>query len=217
MTLAIFDLDNTLIAGDSDHLWGEFVCDIGLANSASHREKNAQFAADYRRGELDVLAYLHFALDPIRGMDPTQVEVLQNQFMTDYIESLMLPRADALIADHRARGHTLLIITATNTVVTRPIADRLGIEHLIGCEPEIIGGCYTGASVGVPSYREGKVVRLKQWLGTHSESMADAWFYSDSHNDLPLLREVAHPVAVDPDTTLKQIADQNQWPVISLR
>lgn len=217
MTLAIFDLDNTLIAGDSDHRWGEYLCERGLVDPALHKLGNDRFYADYKRGSLDVDAYLRFALGPIAGMTEAQVAALQQAFVRDCIESLLLDKAFALLEKHRQQGHTLLIITATNTVVTRPIATRLGVEHLIGSDAEIVAGCYTGNPTGVPAYREGKVSRLADWLKSRTEDLSGAWFYSDSHNDLPLLSQVDHPVAVDPDPTLAAHAANRGWPLLSLR
>lgn len=217
MTLAIFDLDNTLIAGDSDHRWGEYLCEQGLVDPARHKQENDRFYADYKRGCLDVDAYLRFALGPIAGMTEQQVAALQQAFVNDCIEPLLLDKAFALLADHRQRGHTLLIITATNTVVTRPIATRLGVEHLIGSDAEVIAGCYTGNPSGLPAYREGKITRLADWLKNRTENLTGAWFYSDSHNDLPLLSQVDHPVVVDPDPTLAAHAAHKGWPVLSLR
>ncbi len=217
MPLAIFDLDNTLLAGDSDHRWGEFLCDTGVVDPKDFAASNDRFYADYQRGELDIDAYLRFALGPIAGQTPAQVASLQTQFLQDYIEPMLLPAAFELVDKHRKAGDRILIITATNTVVTGPIATRLGIEDLIGSDAELVDGRYTGAPTGVPSYREGKVARLETWLAEQGESMAGAWFYSDSHNDLPLLGAVDNPVAVDPDDTLREHALNAGWPVISLR
>ena len=218
MTLSIFDLDNTLIAGDSDHRWGKYLCEQGFADPVLHKKENDRFYADYTRGSLDVDAYLRFALGPIAGMAIAEVETLQQAFVRDCIESLLLDKAFALLETHRKQGDTLLIITATNTVVTQPIATRLGVTHLIGSEAEIKSGCYSGKPSGIPAYREGKVIRLLEWLKSQrEEAIEGAWFYSDSHNDLPLLSLVDHPVAVDPDTTLAAHAATQGWPVISLR
>jgi len=217
MTLAIFDLDNTLIAGDSDHLWGCFLCEEGLVDSADFARRNEAFYRDYQQGTLDIEAYLRFALSPLAGRSPQQLADWHARFMRRVIEPIILPAGRALIADHRARGHTLLIITATNEFITRPIANTLGIEHLLACEAEQVNGHYTGEPRGIPSYREGKVTRLDHWCGQHGEAVAGAWFYSDSHNDLPLLERVDKPVAVDPDERLRAHALRAGWPVISLR
>lgn len=217
MTLAIFDLDNTLLAGDSDHAWGEFLVDAELVDADSHRQQNDQFYQDYLNGELDVYRYQRFALAPIADRDPEEVAAWRKAFMNSRIKPLYQRQANELLASHRAQGHTLMIITATNRFVTGPIAEAMGIEHLLATEPEIVDGRYTGDIVGVPTYQDGKVVRLKEWLEEHGENLEGAWFYSDSHNDLPLLKLVDNPVAVDPDPTLEQYARDQGWPVMSLR
>lgn len=217
MTLAIFDLDNTLIAGDSDHLWGVFVCEQGLVDGDDFARRNEAFYADYQRGELDIDTYLRFALAPLAGRPQEQLAAWHAAFMREKIEPIMLPAAAELIARHRDRGDTLLIVTATNAFITRPIADALGVDNLLACEGEIVDGRYTGQPVGIPTYREGKVTRLEAWLAQTGLSMAGAWFYSDSHNDLPLLERVDNPVAVDPDDILAERARSEGWPVISLR
>lgn len=217
MTLAIFDLDNTLLAGDSDHSWGEFLCAEGEVDPAVFASENDGFYAAYQAGTLDIDRYLKFALAPIAGRDLGSVATLQERFLADWVEPMVLTKGLELIAHHRRQGHTLMIITATNTVVTKPIAARLGIEHLLGSDAEIVDGRYTGAIIGTPTFQNGKVTRLKSWLAEHGESLEGAWFYSDSHNDLPLLEQVDNPVAVDPDTRLEAAAEQRGWRVISLR
>ena len=137
--------------------------------------------------------------------------------MASKIEPNILPKAEELLARHRTKGDTLLIITATNRFITAPIAERLGVDHLIAVNPEVKEGRYTGRVSGIPSYREGKVTRLEKWLEDQDLTMEGAWFYSDSHNDLPLLEIVEHPVAVDPDDTLREIAKERQWRIMSLR
>lgn len=217
MALAIFDLDNTLIGGDSDNLWGEFVCQQGIVEGEEFRAQNNQFYADYQAGDLDIDAYLRFALSPLIGVPRATREAWHREFMQTMIEPIMLPAAEALIGKHRDNGDELLIITATNRFVTEPIAERLGIEHLIACEGEIVDDVYTGEPDGIPSYANGKVTRLEAWLEGRATGMEGAWFYSDSHNDLPLLELVDNPVAVDPDDTLRARAEAEGWPVISLR
>ena len=216
VTLAIFDLDNTLIAADSDHLWGEFLCRRGIVDGADFAARNDRFYADYLRGALDIEAYLEFVLAPLAGRPLAEIAPWQQEFMRECIAPALLPAADALIADHRGRGHRPLIITATNELVTRPIAERLGVPDLLGCQVEVADGTVTGRSTGTRTYREGKVTRLREWLREENESLEGAWFYSDSHNDLPLLEVVDNPVAVDPDDTLRQTAQQRGWPVLSL-
>ncbi len=217
MTLAIFDLDNTLIAGDSDYLWGRFVCERGIVDGADFAARNERFYRDYQRGELDIEAYLRFALAPLVGQSPQTLAAWHRDFMRSMIEPIMLPAARELIARHRESGHRLLVVTATNRFITEPIVRALGIRDLLACEGEIVDGRYTGEPAGVPSYAEGKVVRLRQWLADRDESLPGAYFYSDSHNDLPLLELVDNPVAVDPDDTLRARALEADWPIISLR
>jgi len=217
MTLAIFDLDNTLIGGDSDNLWGQYLVDQNLVEATCFSEQNDQFYEDYKAGSLDIDAYLRFALGPLKGQPGEVLNSWHRGFMRSVIEPIMLPKAAALIERHKAQGHTLLIITATNVFITRPIADALGIENLLGCEAEIIDGLYTGEPIGVPSYREGKVTRLDAWLAETGESMDGAYFYGDSQNDLPLLELVDNPIAVDPDDVLRARAIEAGWLVTSLR
>ena len=217
MGLALFDLDNTLIAGDSDHLWGDFLVSQGRVDATEHKALNAHFYDQYKNGELNIDEYLAFALGPMTGMTKEALVPLQRQFIRDHIEPILLDAAFALLEQHRALGDTLVIITATNTLVTQPIADRLGVEHLIGCEAEIIDGCYTGKPTGVPSFAQGKVSRIQTWCEENKKSIENAVFYSDSHNDLPLLRTVDRAVAVDPDDRLREEAVRQGWNVISLR
>ncbi len=217
MALAIFDLDNTLLAGDSDYLWGQFLGEIGVVDRASYEQQNARFYEDYKEGRLDIMAFLAFSLKPLSQHPRSTLDAWHNRFMREKIEPLITPAAERLIERHRSAGDTLMIITATNAFVTAPIAERLGIPHLIATEPEQAGDRYTGAVAGVPSFREGKVTRLEAWLGAHDVSLQEAWFYSDSHNDLPLLERVTHPVAVDPDRQLADYARAEGWPIISLR
>jgi|TARA_B100000700_G_scaffold129286_1_gene144862 HAD superfamily hydrolase (TIGR01490 family) len=217
LSLAIFDLDNTLIGIDSDHAWGEFLLEQGAVDPVAYREANERFMRDYENGTLDMHAFLEVALKPLAENTPEQLAAWHQQFMASKIEPAILTRGEELVARHRTRGDTLLIITATNRFITGPIAERLGIDNLIAVEPEIHNGRYTGRVTGTPSYREGKVVRLEQWLEGRGVTMDGAWFYSDSHNDLPLLEQVDHPVAVDPDPRLRQHALDQGWRLISLR
>lgn len=217
MALAIFDLDNTLIGGDSDHLWGEFVCERGLVDSEEFGARNDQFYEDYKSGQLDIDAYLRFALAPLKGRELQELAAWHRDFMASKIEPVMLPRASQLIANHRDRNDHLLVITATNEFITRPIASALGIEDILACQAQMVDGYYTGEPEGVPSYHEGKVTRLEQWLRGRDISLEGAYFYTDSHNDLPLLEQVDKPIAVDPDPILLSRAQEAGWPVISLR
>jgi len=217
LTLAIFDLDNTLLAGDSDHAWGEFLVEEGIVDAEAYRKANDRFYQEYLNGELDILNYLEFALAPlaIHSMD----ELLQwrARFMDKKVRPMLQEKASELLVSHRERGHTLMIITATNRFVTELIADVLGVEHLIATEPEMVNGRYTGGIAGTPSFQEGKVARLNDWLATSGESLNGAWFYSDSHNDLPLLEKVDNPIAVDPDPKLEEHARNKGWDVMTLR
>jgi HAD superfamily hydrolase (TIGR01490 family) len=217
VTLAIFDLDNTLIGGDSDYLWGCFVCERTLVDAAAFGAQNDRFYADYQSGSLDIDAYLRFALSPLAGQSRETLASWHRDFMASKIDPIMLPKAAALIESHRDQGHQLLILTATNRFITGPIASALGIEELIACEGEIIDGRYTGEPRGVPSYHAGKVTRLNQWMADRDVTLDGAYFYSDSHNDLPLLELVDNPVAVDPDPTLLAHAEAAGWAIISLR
>lgn len=221
MSLAIFDLDNTLLGGDSDHGWGEFLVGRGLVDEREFREANDRYYQQYQSGQLDIHAYLAFALEPLTQHDVPTLRALHAEFMRDVIAPMRLPKAEALLAEHRARGDYLLIITATNAFVTRPIAESLGVDDIIATEPELRGdlqtGRYTGRIVGTPSFREGKVVRLNEWLRDRAFDLTGSSFYSDSHNDLPLLEMVEKPVAVDPDERLHAHALAKGWPVMSLR
>jgi len=217
VALALFDLDNTLIAGDSDHLWGEFLCRQGIVDRAHFASANDRYYADYQRGVLDIGDYLRFALAPLAGRRLADLEPWRQRFMEELVTPLMLPEADRLLDSHRGRGDRLLIITATNELIAEPIAAALGVDEFLGCQVEIVDGVVTGRSTGVPTYRDGKVQRLSQWLETTGESLTGATFYSDSHNDLPLLEAVDYPVAVDPDPALAARAGELGWPVISLR
>jgi HAD superfamily hydrolase (TIGR01490 family) len=217
LALAIFDLDNTLIAGDSDHLWGEFLVEKALVDADYFKARNDAFYQDYVNGTLDMTAYLDFSLAPLAEHGKDKLNILHEEFMAGYIQPIMLNKARMLLNQHRAKDDTLLIITATNRFVTAPIAKALGVDHLLAIELEEKDGRYTGKVSGVPSYREGKITRLNAWLKNQDCSMEGAYFYSDSHNDLPLLETVAQPIAVDPDEKLADIAKRRGWKIISLR
>ncbi|EON90667.1 HAD-superfamily hydrolase [Marinobacter lipolyticus SM19] len=217
MTLAIFDLDNTLLAGDSDHAWGEFLVEEGIVDAEEYRRANDRFYQEYLNGELDILHYLGFALQPLAKHAMADLLTWRERFMDKKVRPMLQDKAFNLLDEHRNQGHTLMIITATNRFVTEPIADILGIEHLIATDPELVDGRYTGKVAGIPSFQDGKVTRLNDWLDSNSETLDGAWFYSDSHNDAPLLRKVDNPVAVDPDPTLEKLAVENGWTVMSLR
>ncbi|KFI22299.1 HAD family hydrolase [Nitrosococcus oceani] len=217
MGLAIFDLDNTLLGGDSDYLWGQFLVEQGIVNSDDYQQTNQAFYRQYQEGTLNIYEFLAFQLAPLRQYPPQQLEIWRSQYLEEKIRPIILPQARELLALHRAQGHALLIITATNRFITGPIAEMLGIDDLIATEPEMRDGCYTGQVKGVPSYREGKVTRLKTWLKERALTLKTSWFYSDSHNDIPLLEQVTYPVAVDPDSLLNTYAGTKGWAIISLR
>ncbi|MCW8195731.1 HAD family hydrolase [Proteobacteria bacterium 005FR1] len=217
MSLVLFDLDNTLIAGDSDHLWGEFLVEQALVDEQVYRARNDQFYRAYQRGELDITAYLRFALEPLTRFTFGQLAELHAQFLQDKIEPLRLPKAEALIAEHKARGDTLAIITSTNRFVTAPIARMLGIDNLMATELEEADDRYTGEVVGIPCYQAGKIEHLQGWLKQKPHDLTGSYFYSDSINDLPLLQKVDNPVAVDPDPVLQAHAEAQGWPILRLR
>ncbi|WP_394559887.1 HAD family hydrolase [Aquipseudomonas alcaligenes] len=217
MRLALFDLDNTLLAGDSDHSWGEFLCETGRVDAVEYRARNDAFYADYCAGKLDVVAYQSFTQDILSRTGAEELASWQAEFMRDVIEPIILAKGEALLQQHREAGDKLVIITATNRFITAPIAARLGVETLIATECAMEDGRYLGRVDGVPCYQAGKVVRLNEWLAESGLSLEGAYFYSDSRNDLPLLEAVANPVAVDPDNTLRATATERGWPVLSLR
>lgn len=215
--LAIFDLDNTLINGDSDHAWGEFLCRRGIVDEKAYREANDHFLQQYQAGTLDIHEFLNFALRPLANHSEEQLNAWHAEFMTECIEPMMLPAARDLLDKHRAQGDFLLIITATNRFVTAPIAERLGVDALLATEPERLADRFTGRVAGTPCFQGGKVVRLDTWLSETGHSLAGSSFYSDSHNDLPLLEKVDFPVAVNPDARLEAVARERDWPVMDLR
>ena len=217
MALAIFDLDNTLIAGDSDHGWGEFLVANNRVDVDHYRAMNDRFYADYEAGCMDIQAYLNFSLAPLAQIPSDDLRQLHREFMQTVIAPMRLDRADHLIQQHREAGDRLLVITSTNRFIVEPICRSLGIDELLATDLEIIDGRYTGKIVGTPTYREGKVERFNQWLAENNEQSEGSYFYSDSINDLPLLLQVSHPVAVDPDEPLREEAMTRGWDIISLR
>jgi len=217
MPLAIFDLDETLITGDSDHAWGELIVERGLVDRELYGKENDRFYQDYKKGRLDVMAYLSFVLRPLAGMTLGEIEVLQKAFMLAKIEPMIPSKALDLLDWHRKNDDTLVMITATNDLITAPIAKRFGIPTLIASSAEIVQGRVSGKVTGVPSFKEGKVTRLQAWLDETNYALKGSCFYSDSHNDLPLLEFVERPVAVDPDPELKKAALERGWEIVSLR
>lgn len=232
MSLAIFDLDNTLLNGDSDYLWGQFLVEKGIVDGNDYEKKNQKYYQAYQDGTLDILEFLRFSLHPLSKYDVEQLNVWHQQFMQEKIRPIILEKGRALLEKHNQQGDTLLIITATNLFITEPIARELGVDEIIATEPEIKTGRYTGEVSGIPCFREDKIQRLKLWLEKHelekygldkkglkvqNTKIENTWFYSDSHNDIPLLEKVSHPVATDPDNQLRAHAQKYGWPIISLR
>tara|TARA_R110002072_G_scaffold1369_16_gene11451 strand:- start:9702 stop:10355 length:654 start_codon:yes stop_codon:yes gene_type:complete len=217
LKLAIFDLDETLIGLDSDHAWGDYAVEHGLVDAAEHTAENLRFYEDYKRGELDIDAYLAFST---RVLTLHPLETLfehRAQFIESVVSPAILPGARELIEGHRSQGDQLIIVTATLEFVTRPISDLLGIEALIAPIPELNDQGYTGKIVGTPSFGPGKVTRLNAWMAENGFNLEGSTFYSDSHNDLPLLLLVDNPVAVNADPTLSRVAKEKGWKCISLR
>lgn len=220
MRLALFDLDNTLLTGDSDYEWGQFLVDRGVLERDAYEAQNRDYYEQYARGTLDIHEYLGFALRPLAEHSPAQLERWHGEFMRDRIVPMISPAARALVCRHLADGDLCAIVTATNSFVTAPIAREFGVAHLIATEPQSRDGRFTGRVEGIPCFREGKLARLDAWLagqGRRLEDFTESAFYSDSHNDLPLLRRVTRPVAVDPDEPLAAEAARRGWAVISLR
>lgn len=220
MNLALFDLDNTILAGDSDYNWSRFLIQEGYLDGAIHAEKNEKFYADYKAGTLDIYAFVEFQFKPL-ARNP---RIVLNQLLKKYVEEVIKPmiteKARALVKRHQDEGDLIIVITATNSFITKPIAELFGIENLIGTDPEEKEGEFTGKVSGLPSFKEGKVTRLEAWLKGKNLSLAsfeNSYFYSDSHNDLPLMQKVTHPVAVDSDDVLSEYAQSKGWPQISLR
>ncbi len=205
-----------MLGGDSDYLWGRFLVEQGLVDS-EYQQENQRFYGDYEAGTLDIYAYQAFMLQPLTGRPLHELHAWRERFMADKIEPIMLPKADQLLNQRRNAGDVLVIVTATNRFITEPIAERLRIPHLLATEPEMIDGRYTGRTVGLACFQQGKVARLEAWLAETGHDLAGSGFYSDSHNDLPLLNRVTYPVAVDPDPKLTRHARECGWPIISLR
>lgn len=222
MNLALFDLDNTLLSGDSDYEWAQFLISKGVVDQAKQAAANDRFYADYKAGCLDIHAFLEFQLRPLTLQDRRTLDKWHQEFMQTHILPRMGQAARNLVDRHLAAGDLCAVVTATNSFVTGPIVTAFKIPHLIATIPEsdAQSGKFTGKPEGTPSFREGKIARVDSWLasmGLWWGSFANSCFYSDSHNDLPLLEKVSHPVAVDPDETLRSTAEQRGWSVITLR
>ena len=215
--LALFDLDNTLLAGDSDYEWAQFLIEQGVLERSRYEARNREFYEQYKAGLLDIFEFLDFQLKPMAQYPRAQLDAWHSGFMQTRIQPMISAAARALVERHR--DDTRVIITATNSFVTAPIAREFGIEHLVATIPEECEGGFTGAVSGLPCFREGKVQRLEAWLaarGLTLGSFSQSWFYSDSANDLPLLERVTHPVAVDPDERLEAHARRRGWTVLRL-
>ena len=220
MNLALFDLDNTLLNGDSDFEWSQFLIRIGVLDRELFEAKNLAFYEHYKAGTLDIQEFLDFQLKPLSRHARKTLDEWHRRFMREQAIGMITQSSRELVNRHRAAGDVCIIITATNSFVTAPIAREFGIEHLIATEPEHRDGEFTGNVADVPCFREGKIIRLDNWLAARGwtlDSFADSTFYSDSLNDLPLLKKVKNPVAVNPDDTLRAHAKQHGWPVMSLR
>ena len=220
MNLAIFDLDNTLLDGDSDYNWGLFLIKEGLVNQKSHEATNKKFYADYNAGKLDIYEFTEFQFRFFKNNPRKLLDKLVARYIDEVAELMITRKARNLVAEHKENGDRLLIITATNSYITRPIGNLLGISDLIGTDLEEVAGEFTGKVKGIPSFKEGKVERLNLWLkqeGLIFKDLEQTFFYSDSHNDLPLLRIVSNPVAANPDKILEKEASKNKWPIIFLR
>lgn len=217
MRLAVFDLDNTLLAGDSDYLWGQFLVENGLVDAERYARENRRFYELYTAGGLDIAEFAAFSLQPLIVHGAEALLALRPRFIEEKIAPIVTERARALLERHRAEGDTLLITTATHRFVTEPVAALLGVEHLIATDAEVIDGRYTGRIAGTPNFQAGKCQRLRDWIAASASPPESMTAYSDSHNDLPLLEMADVAVAVDPDATLRATAASRGWPVISLR
>lgn len=217
MSLAIFDLDNTLLNGDSDHAWGEFLVSKGFVDAQAYRQANDYFLRQYQQGELDIFEFLEFSLKPLADNGKAKLDRWHQQFMQEVVAPMRQKKADQLLAKHRKKGDCLLIITATNLFVTQAIAKALAVDHILATVPEFKNGAYTGKVSGTPCFKEGKVEMLNSWLIENKCSLKGSYFYSDSNNDLPLLELVDNPIVVDADPLLQAEALKRGWPQISLR
>ena len=220
MNLVLFDLDNTLLAGDSDFAWAQFLIGKGVLDREVQEAKNIEFYEQYKAGTLDIFEFLDFQLAPLARHAREQLDAWHIEFMEKSVRPMMMPKARKLVREHLDDGAIVAVVTATNAFVTGPIVREFGIPHLIATVPAQEGGAFTGKPRGMPAFKAGKIERVESWLeslGLHLGSFSRSWFYSDSHNDLPLMGRVTNPVAVDPDDTLHAHATRAGWPVISLR
>ena len=217
MALAIFDLDHTLINGDSNQAWGALLCEQGAVDATRHQSDSKRFYQEYVDGVLDIDKFLEFALAPLKDNDMTLLLKWREQFMREKIQPCMLDKAQACIAEHRKRGDFILIITASNNFVVEPIVTALKVDDTLSTTTEIVNGKFTGSILGVPCFQNGKITKLEQWLEQNDHSLKGSYFYSDSYNDLPLLEKVTYPIVVDADEKLSALAKQRNWQQISFR
>ncbi|BAL25743.1 HAD family phosphatase [Azoarcus sp. KH32C] len=220
MDLVLFDLDNTLLAGDSDFAWAQFLIAKGVLDREVQEAKNVQFYEQYKAGTLDIFEFLDFQLAPLARHSREELDAWHREFMQTAVAPMITDKARALVREHTERGALIAVVTATNSFVTGPIVREFGIPHLVATIPAQENGAFTGKPRGMPAFKGGKIERVDNWLeslGLYLGSFEYSWFYSDSHNDLPLMSRVTHPVAVDPDDTLRAHAAAAGWPVISLR
>jgi len=217
MALALFDLDRTLLDGDSDFEWGQFLVDKKLVNEKEYAEANNYFYEEYKRGTLDIVEYSAFSFKPLSIRCRDELSELHAEFMQSIIIPMIRSKSQSTINQHHAKGDISIIITATNSFITQPIANYFGIQHLIATEPKIVDGNYTTEIEGAPCFQGGKVTRLNQWMTANNENLDGSYFYSDSINDLPLLEVVDTPIVVDPDERLGDTAKERGWSIISLK
>ncbi|MFK3795438.1 MULTISPECIES: HAD family hydrolase [unclassified Pseudomonas] len=217
MALAIFDLDETLIHGDCASLWSEQMGRLGWVDPEWFMNKDRELMAAYSRGELAMEDYMAFSLEPMIGRTPEEVEFLVGPWVEDYIEPIIFSDATKTIAEHRANGDRILIISASGVHLVQAIAERIGVDEVLAIDLEVVHGVYSGKTQGVLTYREGKITRLLEWLDQEGENLEGASFYSDSRNDLPLLQKVDFPHVVNPDPVLKEAAEKAGWPIHSWR
>lgn len=217
MALALFDLDNTLLAGDSDYEWGQYLVKHNIVDTKIYEKANKHFYEQYKQGSLNIFEFVRFAFRPLAEHSMEQLLIWRDSFLEEHIRPIMLEAGQERVNWHKEQGDIPVIITATNSFVTRPIADAFGIDTLLATEPELVNGQYTGELLGTPCFQDGKVTRLLDWIQSEGHSLDNSWFYSDSHNDLPLLKQVTHPVAVDADDKLHKFAVENRWKTRSFR
>jgi len=219
LELALFDLDNTLLSGDSDYEWAQFLIERGVLERTEYQAKNDRFFRQYKEGTLDIRESLEFQVAPLARYSRETLDEWHGEFMRTRIAPIIRAKGRELVRRHLRDNHLCAIVTSTNAFIAAPIARAFGVDHLLATELEVEDGRFTGKPSGTPSFREGKVTRLAEWLGERGQTLASfsaSWFYSDSHNDLPLLERVTDPVAVDPDEILRREANARGWRIISL-